>query len=214
MWRHVNCQTLCLGARPRYNLEVDEDVKKPTKQNKTISLSQVTSLHNYIVASCHANFPLPEVAGTLTVEQACPEGAVNELGPGMFRVYKDQFCFAFAKNSNSNYPDAEKACDYHDGTLAMPKNDFINNFLEDAMSELGFTEPAWIGIKEVDGKFVYADGTFPVMDNFTPLSNPLFGAFQDCVAIDHQYGLWGKWRCTNFVLTNAYKPYICQYKVE
>ena len=27
-----NCQTLCLGARPRYNLVVDEDVKKPTNQ--------------------------------------------------------------------------------------------------------------------------------------------------------------------------------------
>ena len=25
-----NCQTLCLGVRPRYNLVVDEDVKKPT----------------------------------------------------------------------------------------------------------------------------------------------------------------------------------------
>ena len=29
-----NCQTLCLGARPRYGLVVDEDVKKPNKKNK------------------------------------------------------------------------------------------------------------------------------------------------------------------------------------
>ena len=28
----ANCQTLCLGARPRYSLVVDEDVKKPNKQ--------------------------------------------------------------------------------------------------------------------------------------------------------------------------------------
>ena len=28
----LNCQTLCLGARPRYNLVVDEDVKKRTNQ--------------------------------------------------------------------------------------------------------------------------------------------------------------------------------------
>ena len=28
----LNCQTLCLGARPRYSLVVDEDVKKPTNQ--------------------------------------------------------------------------------------------------------------------------------------------------------------------------------------
>ena len=28
----LNCLMLCLGARPRYNLVVDEDVKKPTNQ--------------------------------------------------------------------------------------------------------------------------------------------------------------------------------------
>ena len=28
----LNCQTLCLGARPQYKLVVDEDVKKPTNQ--------------------------------------------------------------------------------------------------------------------------------------------------------------------------------------
>ena len=28
----LNCQTLCLGVRPRYSLVVDEDVKKPTNQ--------------------------------------------------------------------------------------------------------------------------------------------------------------------------------------
>ena len=31
----LNCQTLCLGARPRYSLFVDEDVKKPTNQTKS-----------------------------------------------------------------------------------------------------------------------------------------------------------------------------------
>ena len=35
-----NCQTLCLGARPRYNLVVDEDVKKPTKQTNKVSLKE------------------------------------------------------------------------------------------------------------------------------------------------------------------------------
>ena len=36
VWQHVikYCQRLCLGARPRYNLVVDEDVKKPNKQTK------------------------------------------------------------------------------------------------------------------------------------------------------------------------------------
>ena len=32
----LNCQTLCLGARPRYNLVVDEDVKKPTRQVQVV----------------------------------------------------------------------------------------------------------------------------------------------------------------------------------
>ena len=31
-----NYQTLCLGARPRYNLIVDEDVKKPNKQTNLL----------------------------------------------------------------------------------------------------------------------------------------------------------------------------------
>ena len=33
----VSCQTLCLGARPRYSLVLDEDVKKPTKQTALVS---------------------------------------------------------------------------------------------------------------------------------------------------------------------------------
>ena len=38
VWQHIKWQTLCLGARPRYSLVVDEDVKKPNKQtNKYIS---------------------------------------------------------------------------------------------------------------------------------------------------------------------------------
>ena len=28
----LNCQTLCLGARSRYSLVVDEDVRRPTNQ--------------------------------------------------------------------------------------------------------------------------------------------------------------------------------------
>ena len=49
----LNCQTLCLGARPLYNLVVDQDVKKPTNQPAlslslylliTISLSMSVSL--------------------------------------------------------------------------------------------------------------------------------------------------------------------------
>ena len=32
-----NWQTLCLGAGPRYNLVVDEDVKKPNKPNQAAS---------------------------------------------------------------------------------------------------------------------------------------------------------------------------------
>ena len=34
----LNYQTSCLGARPRYNLVVDEDVKKPTNQPTNLSV--------------------------------------------------------------------------------------------------------------------------------------------------------------------------------
>ena len=43
----LNCQTHCLGARPQYNLEVDEDVKKPTKQNKNLKIAMIVLLHKY-----------------------------------------------------------------------------------------------------------------------------------------------------------------------
>ena len=43
----LNCQTLCLEARPRYSLVVDEDVKKPTNQptnSVILSLANVSIL--------------------------------------------------------------------------------------------------------------------------------------------------------------------------
>ena len=39
----LNCQTLCLGTRPRYNLVVDEDVKKPTNQPTSIIQFEIIS---------------------------------------------------------------------------------------------------------------------------------------------------------------------------
>ena len=58
-----NCQTLCLGARPRYNLVVDEDFKKPTQptnQPKNVD-SAMIFIHLAIVSDvenkylyCHA----------------------------------------------------------------------------------------------------------------------------------------------------------------
>ena len=34
MWQHLNLSDISLGARPRYSLLDDEDVKKPNKQTK------------------------------------------------------------------------------------------------------------------------------------------------------------------------------------
>ena len=39
-----NFQTLCLGARPRYGLVVDEDVKKPNKNKQTMEAKLISSL--------------------------------------------------------------------------------------------------------------------------------------------------------------------------
>ena len=42
MWGSTqHCQTLCLGACPRYNLVVDEDVKTPNQPNKQKSSHKV-----------------------------------------------------------------------------------------------------------------------------------------------------------------------------
>ena len=59
------CQTLCLGARPRYNLVVDEDVKKASKQtNKQARINFIGTIAapiNFI-----ATFPTRiNVIGTL-----------------------------------------------------------------------------------------------------------------------------------------------------
>ena len=49
----LNCQTLCLGARPRYSLVVDEDVKKPTNQpTKRRSACKKTELQAMLVLLC------------------------------------------------------------------------------------------------------------------------------------------------------------------
>ena len=39
MWQHVKLADVSLGARPRYSLVVDEDVKKPTKQTDNIRVT-------------------------------------------------------------------------------------------------------------------------------------------------------------------------------
>ena len=59
----LNCQTLCLGARPRYNLVVDEDVKKPTNQTNKLFISisllppPPLSLSLSISSSSSSSFP-------------------------------------------------------------------------------------------------------------------------------------------------------------
>ncbi|KAK3751085.1 hypothetical protein RRG08_019294 [Elysia crispata] len=152
----------------------------------------------------------------VTVENSCPSGAVAELGPKPFRIYNDVFCFLFTTTSQAVYADAEKACSAHNGTLAMPKTNAINLFLEKSIDELGIDEPLWVGIddRKTEGQFVYADGTKVDWDNFNLFTNPAFQWFQDCVAIDNRYGLWNRYRCTNTLVTNAYRPFICQYEIE
>ena len=56
----LNCQTLCLGARPRYNLVVDEDVKKPTNQTKQKQFPTVFFSLNWAAISLHLHFKFRE----------------------------------------------------------------------------------------------------------------------------------------------------------
>ena len=153
---------------------------------------------------------------TISVENSCPSGAVAELGPEPFRIYNDTFCFLFSTTSKAVYADAEKSCSAHNGTLAMPKTLAINHFFYYAINELGFDEPLWIGIdnRKTWGQFVYADGTELDWNCFNPLIIPFVHWFQNCAAIDNIYGLWNRYRCTDTLVTNAKRPFICQYKIE
>ena len=58
------CQTLCLGARPRYNLVVDEDLKKPNKTKNLVRLIISTGLdrstEGYSITALNLTFSLRE----------------------------------------------------------------------------------------------------------------------------------------------------------
>ena len=43
----LNCQTLCLGARPRYNLALDENEKKPTNQQTKLLIATIVLFHTH-----------------------------------------------------------------------------------------------------------------------------------------------------------------------
>ena len=60
----LNCQTLCLGARPRYKLVVDEDVKKPTKQTNLQCLRYLPFLYHFI-SLCEGIYSIPFLLSTL-----------------------------------------------------------------------------------------------------------------------------------------------------
>ena len=66
----LNCQTLCLGARPRYSLVVDEDVKKPTNQSIN---------HSYLVYRWHFLHLFSSVAGTRLASGAAMYGRTVEI---------------------------------------------------------------------------------------------------------------------------------------
>lgn len=153
----------------------------------------------------------------ITVENSCPEGAVAELGPEPFRIYRDTYCFVFTTKARQQYHEAESSCKAHNGSLAMPKTDALNVFLEDAVDELGIDQPLWIGIddRESEGNFVYADGTPVDWDNFNQFRNPLMAHSQDCVALDNRFGLWNVYRCEPTLFnSDVYRPFICQYKIQ
>ena len=77
--RTLNCQTICLGARPRYNLVVDEDVKKPTKPNQNVSsFSYFLQLFTCVGIVVQVLI-IPSDVGTVYSVVLCPHQIDGEL---------------------------------------------------------------------------------------------------------------------------------------
>ncbi|KAK3783284.1 hypothetical protein RRG08_047739 [Elysia crispata] len=159
-----------------------------------------------------------------TVENSCPEKAVETVGNKYFRVRNDT-CFLFMTYDRVVYETASDKCKSNGGTLAMPKTKDVNDFLIQEIRSFDRSwQPMWIGMndKDVEGKIVWEDGTdVNAWGNFDWTNGGLFGPAEDCFALDPNNEKWHDYGCSNTGLLttvritgNAQLPFICQYPVR
>ncbi|GFS15293.1 collectin-11 [Elysia marginata] len=147
---------------------------------------------------------------------SCPSDVVANFDSDNLKTYKNKFCYMLVGNQELDYKDAETFCANNGGgTLFMPRTATQNSLILNLMDDAGVDRPAWIGIsdRETEGDFVYADGSELELNAFNVFVNPIFAYVQDCVALDPSTGLWNKYRCANTFLSNARRPFVCQYSI-
>ncbi|GFR65313.1 macrophage mannose receptor 1 [Elysia marginata] len=162
-------------------------------------------------------------ASLRTVANTCPPALVTIANSHYLQV-REESCFHFVFNKPEIYSNANKMCEKHGGTLAMPKTQALNDYLADQLyHHYHQYRKAWIGLHDLkrEGTFVWEDGTELDWSNFAKGQGPrntwLARGFEDCIALDpNDQGRWHDFQCDHNLLSWLSKPdprkiYICQY---
>ncbi|GFR61987.1 C-type lectin domain family 11 member A [Elysia marginata] len=149
--------------------------------------------------------------GITTVENGCPTNVVKSVGSQFFSVLGDA-CFQFVTNDDVPFETAQKTCRQHNGTLAMPKTKYINDFLLQEMQRRQQLKPMWIGMQDTirEGIYVWEDGSqVRHWGNMHYFNGEPFSSGEDCLALNPL-----DWQWHDFDCSNEKHSFICQYDVQ
>ncbi|GFR97391.1 macrophage mannose receptor 1-like [Elysia marginata] len=110
----------------------------------------------------------------VSVNETCPTGLLSAVGSQYLQVWSG-LCFHFVISRWRTYSKANKDCNKHGGTLALPKTKSLNDFLTDQLLNVyGQFEEAWIGLQDRkdETKFVWEDNSELGWNNFAPGNGP------------------------------------------
>ncbi|RUS85257.1 hypothetical protein EGW08_006958 [Elysia chlorotica] len=156
------------------------------------------------------------------IGDVCPTSLLDKIDNFYLQEYNG-YCFSFIVNFKRTFDEASKQCAQDGGTLAMPKNKDLNDFLQNtAFDSYGSIDELWIGLhdKQKEGEFQWVDGSDVTWTRFAkgngPLNIWLVKNVEDCAAIDPLDGYWHDSLCNNILpvsvsVLNSKKGYICQY---
>ncbi|XP_005092855.1 macrophage mannose receptor 1 [Aplysia californica] len=159
---------------------------------------------------------LISLADAMTLND-CPSDLARDHS---LQIYKNS-CFQFVLDHHRDYPEANKDCKRHGGTLALTKTKDVQDFL---VGQLEHTyhhgSVVWIGLTDMvkEDTYVWEDGTVLGPNDFKHwASGRLLHQFDDCAALDpSENGLWYDYPCEShlFGLISAEKSYVCEYKMQ
>ncbi|RUS80279.1 hypothetical protein EGW08_011963, partial [Elysia chlorotica] len=83
-----------------------------------------------------------------TIDSTCPFGLRSTVDTYYLQPY-DGSCFYFVLHNKKQYSDANRHCIKHGGTLALPKTEALNRFIEDKLLNFyGKSSDVWIGLHD------------------------------------------------------------------